>query len=88
MEQDLLDLLRKDISEVDSELIKLLIKRFHYSYIIGKHKKDNNKPIVDESVKSMVLDKYRKGLGIHGESIYNLLHDISVKIQENESNNL
>jgi chorismate mutase len=88
MENESLDLIRKEISKVDSELIKLLIRRFHYSYVIGKYKKEDGIPIVDESVKSKVLDKYSKGLGVYGESIYNLLHEISVKIQEHETNDI
>jgi hypothetical protein len=35
-----------------------------------------------------ILDKYSKGLGVYGESIYNLLHEISVKIQEHETNDI
>jgi chorismate mutase len=88
MEDTSLDLLRKEIHNIDDELINLLVRRFQYSYMIGMEKKKQKLPIISVHNFKISMDKYRKGLGRYGEEIYHLLHDISKKIQEDEANNI
>jgi hypothetical protein len=88
MEDKFIKILRENISKIDDQLIELLIARFHYSYMVGVQKKKNNIPIVNDEVMKSITKKYVNGLGIHGEEIYKLIHSISVKIQEYESNDL
>jgi chorismate mutase len=79
---------REKISELDTSIVELLIQRFHYSYMIGIEKKIQKLPIVSVHHFKIAMEKYRDGLGDYGEEIYHLIHDISKKIQENETDNL
>jgi chorismate mutase len=86
--QDNIEYLRDKISEIDLKLVELLVSRFHYCSIIGMEKKKQNIPIVNVDAFKNAMSKYRNGLGNYGEEIYHLIHDISKKIQENETNDL
>lgn len=79
---------REKISNIDKEIVELLIQRFQYAYIIGDEKKKKNIPILNNDAYKLALSKYKNGLGEYGEDIFNLIHKISVKIQENVTDNL
>ncbi|MCG7533772.1 chorismate mutase [Pseudoalteromonas sp. OOF1S-7] len=67
MTQDTLDALRKDINEIDSELLILLAKRRRLSHSVLEYKITNNKPIRDEARELALLEKlisYGKSLGL------------------------
>ncbi len=64
-----LDSLRKDINEIDSELLILLAKRRRISHSVVEYKISNNKPIRDEAREQALLEKlisYGKSLGLDG----------------------
>ncbi|PVU76349.1 chorismate mutase [Acidianus hospitalis] len=50
--------LRKEIEEIDENIIKLLSKRFQISQQIGKIKKEKGIPITDENRESKVKEKW------------------------------
>ncbi len=60
-----LDELRKQINEIDQEMLKLFEKRMHVAKSIGEYKKENNLPVLDKNreealmnlMKSKVEDK-------------------------------
>ncbi len=67
MTNDALDALRKDINEIDSELLILLTKRRRISHSVVEYKISNNKPVRDEKRELALLDKlisYGKSLGL------------------------
>ena len=47
MEDDELQLYRKDIDEIDSDIIELLIERFELAERIAQYKRLNNIPVFD-----------------------------------------
>ena len=62
-----LDSLRRDINEIDSELLILLAKRRRISHSVVEYKITNNKPIRDEAREQELLSQlisYGKSLGL------------------------
>lgn len=53
-----LDLLRKQINEIDEELTALFLKRLQIVSEIGEYKKANNLQILDISREKQIIDKY------------------------------
>lgn len=80
-----LEFFREEISKIDDKIIELLLKRFDFSCVIGKFKKENKIPIVSVDTYKSVMKKYRFSLADYGDEIYSLIHDISKKIQEDET---
>ncbi len=84
---DTLTSLRKDIDELDNELIDLLAKRMRVSRKIGEYKKEHDMAIVQTKRYSEILDK--RGAqgslkGIESECIKNIfehIHEESVRQQ-------
>ncbi|WP_125779057.1 chorismate mutase [Pseudoalteromonas rubra] len=79
MTQDTLDALRKDINEIDSELLILLAKRRRLSHSVLEYKITNNKPIRDEARELALLEKlisYGKSLGLDPFYINNVFQVI------------
>ncbi|CCQ12389.1 Chorismate mutase I [Pseudoalteromonas luteoviolacea B = ATCC 29581] len=75
MTEDTLNALRKDINEIDSDLLVLLAKRRRLSYSVLEYKIANNKPIRDEAREQALLEKliqYGKSLGLDGFYINNV----------------
>ncbi|WP_105213035.1 MULTISPECIES: chorismate mutase [unclassified Pseudoalteromonas] len=67
MTNDTLLALRRDINEIDSELLILLAKRRRISHSVVEYKIANNKPIRDEAREQELLEKlisYGKSLGL------------------------
>lgn len=80
-----LEFFREEISTIDNQIIELLVKRFDYSCVVGKFKKENKIPIENIQVKDSITLKYSDALGDIGKEIYNLIHHYSVLIQKDES---
>ena len=79
MANDVLDALRKDINEIDAELLVLLAKRRRISHSVVEYKIANNKPIRDEERELIVLEKlisYGKSLGLDGYYVNNVFQTI------------
>jgi monofunctional chorismate mutase len=57
-----LDELRKEIDQIDLEMMKLFIKRMHISIEVGNYKKENNLPIYDASREQLILDQLKEKL--------------------------
>ncbi len=75
MTEDTLHALRRDINEIDSDLLVLLSKRRRLSYSVLEYKIANNKPIRDEAREQALLEKliqYGKSLGLDGFYINNV----------------
>jgi len=55
-----LELLRKEIDEIDSEIIKLYEKRMSVVKSVIKYKVENNIPVLDKSREGSMLEKNLK----------------------------
>jgi chorismate mutase len=51
-----LDVLRKEIEDIDKEMLELFVKRMDISYQIGSYKKEHHLPIFDEKREKALLD--------------------------------
>jgi len=80
-----LDDFREELSLIDKQIIDLLKIRFDFACVIGKYKKENDIPIVNQAFSLINREKYSENLGSYGGEIYDLLHNISVTIQNDES---
>lgn len=65
---DLLDL-RKQIDEIDSELIPLLLKRMGISEKVAEYKVKNGLPVLNEQREKEILDGVRNRCGEQGDAI-------------------
>ncbi|MFC3032389.1 chorismate mutase [Pseudoalteromonas fenneropenaei] len=75
MTEDTLQALRRDINEIDSDLLVLLAKRRRISHSVLEYKITNNKPIRDEAREQALLEKlisYGKSLGLDAYYINNV----------------
>jgi len=83
-----LEVLRNDINEVDTALIQMLANRMKISKKIGESKKERNVAILQPSRWNELLkERIDKGkqLGLNDdfmEKIYKIIHQESIKIQE------
>lgn len=55
-----ISILRRQIDEVDEQLLSLLAKRMHISQEIGTYKKEHNMPILQNKRYDEILDKRGK----------------------------
>lgn len=76
-----LETLRKSLDDIDFQINILLAERFSICLQIGIEKKKGNIPIVNESIKLSRKSKYIEILGVYGDAIYEVIHEQSVKIQ-------
>jgi len=79
MSNDVLDTLRHDINEIDSDLLVLLAKRRRISHGVVEYKIANNKPIRDEARELALLEKligYGKSLGLDAYYVNNVFQTI------------
>ena len=83
-----LEELRKEIDEIDEELLNILSKRMDVVRAIGKVKKENNRNPLDEKRWNDVLERIKsksKNLSISEElvkKIYDEIHDAALKIEK------
>lgn len=59
MKEDL-NSLRKDINSLDRQILELLQKRIEVAKKVGKYKKKNNIPVLDESRERQVIENVQK----------------------------
>jgi len=79
MSNDVLNSLRHDINEIDSDLLVLLAKRRRISHGVVEYKIANNKPIRDEAREQALLEKligYGKSLGLDAYYVNNVFQTI------------
>jgi chorismate mutase len=76
---------RSELGKIDSEIIDLLVKRFDYACVINIYKKMYNIPIVNADLRDYIRDKYAQDLGHFGKEIYDIIHNCSALIQNDES---
>ena len=82
-----ISILRRQIDEVDEQLLSLLAKRMHISQEIGTYKKEHNMPILQNKRYDEILDKRGKmgqSLDLDPEFISEIMkaiHEESVKVQ-------
>lgn len=79
MTNDVLNSLRHDINEIDSDLLVLLAKRRRISHGVVEYKISNNKPIRDEAREQALLEKligYGKSLGLDAYYVNNIFQTI------------
>lgn len=69
--------LRKQIDEIDDQILDFLIKRMEIVKKVGQLKKKNNIPVFDESRWQKVI-KSKKGFV---KKIYNIIHKEALKIE-------
>jgi len=83
-----LSAIRKNISQLDSDLLGLLFKRRKLSQQVAENKKNTDKQLRDQSREKQLLESLltkasKKGLDSHYvTSIYNLIIEDSVKLQK------
>lgn len=65
---DLLEL-RKEIDEIDEQLIPLLLKRMHVAENVAKYKIENGLPVLNEEREQQILDNVAKKCGEQGDTI-------------------
>ena len=58
----MLKIYRKEIDEIDKELIKLYERRLNISYDIGKYKVENNIPILNKEREEEIIKKNLNGI--------------------------
>ncbi len=83
-----LDDLRKQIDELDENLLRILARRFEVVKKVGQNKKKLNLPAFDEKRFSEVLkSKINKGkeIGLNKnliKKVYKIIHDEALKIEK------
>ncbi|MEQ3513200.1 chorismate mutase [Pseudoalteromonas sp. BZB3] len=88
MTENTLNALRKDINEIDSDLMVLLAKRRRISHSVLEYKIANNKPVRDEEREQALLEKlinYGKSLGLDAfyvNSVFQTILEDSVLNQQ------
>lgn len=88
MTENTLNALRKDINEIDSDLMVLLAKRRRISHSVLEYKISNNKPVRDEEREQALLEKlinYGKSLGLDAfyiNSVFQTILEDSVLNQQ------
>ncbi len=84
---DKLEEYRKEINNIDRELVHLFEKRMQIAIEIGKYKQENNLPILNEAREREVIEKnitylknedYKEGL----KDFLNNLMNISKRVQK------
>ena len=73
-----LNIFRKQIDEVDGQIVNLLAKRMKTVKKIGRFKKENNIPVLDKLRWQEVI-KSKKG---YVKKIWNIIHDVALKIEK------
>ena len=76
--------LRKEIDEVDEQLIPLLIRRMEIAGEVAKYKVENNIPVLNSAREQEILDKVEEKCGKYGNTIktvYSATMDASRALQ-------
>lgn len=89
MEKTLEDL-RKEIDEIDHEILKILVKRVDVVKQIGELKNEQNMPVLDEERKEKVLESITERAKIFHLSeefvkkLFKEIHDHAVELQKKD----
>ena len=87
MKENKLEEYRKQIDIIDTKIVELFSKRFELVKQIGKIKKENNIPVVDNNRFQKVLEKVENIAEKQGVSkdfindIYNIIHKYSCELE-------
>ncbi len=76
--------IRKDIDQIDKQLVELILKRMDCSRRVAQYKKDNDLPVLDASREAAILDKVAEMGGEHGDAmrmIYSAIMEQSKALQ-------
>ena len=79
---------RKQIDEIDKNIVELFAKRFEIVKQIGKFKKENNIPVVDNNRFQKVLEKVENMAMKQGiskdfiDEIYYTIHKYACELEE------
>jgi chorismate mutase len=80
-----LEKLRKQIDQLDKELVSILEKRFSIVKLIGEYKKEVGLPILDQKREQEVLDAKKKlvddAMWPHYKKIFQLIMDFSKEVE-------
>lgn len=85
-----IELLRKQISEVDAEIINLIALRQQISKKIGEYKKEHNLPVLDAAREALLHEFHSMQSIEHGVSpelatkVFDVLIEESRKVQKYE----
>ena len=88
MTENKLEEYRKKIDVIDTEIVELFVERFEIVKQIGKFKKENNIPVVDNNRFQKVLEKVANIAEKQGVSkdfindIYNIIHKYSCELEQ------
>ncbi len=83
-----LDELRKEIDDIDQEILKILVRRVDIVKQIGELKNEQNLPIVDEVRKEKVLESITERAKLFHLSedfvkkLFQEIHDHAVELQK------
>ena len=80
-----LSLLRKEIDEIDEQLVTLLLRRMEISKEVAKFKIENNLPVLNEKREKEILDKVAEKCGEQGDavkSVFVSIMDASKELQK------
>ena len=84
----MLDDLRKNIDNIDEQLVELIAKRIEIVKKIGEFKKQNNLPVLDKNRFEKVLEKVEKKAIQQGLSqdfvkeLYEVIHKYSCEVEK------
>ncbi len=83
-----LQALRKEIDEIDREIVNLYLKRMKTADIIGAWKRENGVPVYDPERERLLLDKAAELAGAeHGEGIRALFTLLLAQSRERQQRN-
>ncbi|MFX0557843.1 chorismate mutase [Maribacter sp. CXY002] len=88
MDSQFIQDLRKDIDDMDTQILQLLGRRMRHAAAIGNYKKEHDLPVIQGDrwnaiLQEAVVKGKKEGLTpIFIEKIWNAIHDESVRIQE------
>lgn len=88
MDDNGLNVLRREIDEIDEKLLQYLARRFELSKEIGGQKRLTSRPVVQSDRAAEVLGKYLQAgqaLGMAPDflsTLYRLIHAESCRVQE------
>jgi chorismate mutase len=86
--QKTLDDLRKEIDEIDQQILEILVKRVDVVKQIGELKNEHNMPVVDEERREKVLELITQRAKIFHLSedfvkkLFKEIHDHAVELQK------
>lgn len=78
--------IRKEINEIDDELIELFKRRMDCAEEVAYYKKANNIAVLNEEREKEILDKVEEKCGVYGQSariLFSNIMELSRELQKN-----